>query len=410
MRGRSWSLFLALVILVSAGCGTIVWSQQNGEARKRIEVSKRKGLQRTLRKEKSRIHKLRRLTADKHAYCLEKVTALDNVLASAFKNMNFNGSAAWVVNGERIWSKSVGFKSLERYDPLSNQDAYQLASVSKQFTAIAILILKERGQLQLDDLVSQYLPDFVYTGITIRHLLQHTSGLPNYMQILEVHWKLSDLPDNNEMLGLLYRKKLPIHFKPGTRFEYSNTGYAVLASIIEKVSGKRYADFMQEEIFSKAGMQDAFVFHGSDTLDRVTGYHQVGKKLKPVKRDVSDGIIGDKNIFASLNDMIAWYKALRDNTLISEETTQEAFTQGRLKNGMRIPYGMGFRIKQTAGTKIVYHQGLWNGFRTSFVMYPDRAEAYILLNHTNHPAKHIITSRIEKVISKQSERLAELPG
>jgi CubicO group peptidase (beta-lactamase class C family) len=165
-------------------------------------------------------------------------------LKSQAEHFNFNGTVLVAEGGKVIYQGSFGLADYYAGRPLNDSSLFELASVSKQFTATGILLLRERGRLSLTDSLRMFFPELPYSGITLHHLLTHTSGLPDYESLMESRWNRSRIAHNNDVIALMASEKPPVHFAPGTRWEYSNMGYLLLASIIEKVSGKSFAAFM----------------------------------------------------------------------------------------------------------------------------------------------------------------------
>jgi CubicO group peptidase (beta-lactamase class C family) len=195
-----------------------------------------------------------------------KEERLQNLIDRYEKYYHFNGSVLVSWKGQVICDKTMGYADFATKDPLTSQSHFQLASVSKQFTAMAIMMLKQRGLLDFDDEVRKYIPQWPYPGMTIRHLLTHTSGLSNYMYYVEHQWNSPVAPYNHEVVAMLIKNKTALNFVPGRYHAYCNTGYVVLAYIVEKVSGEFFADFLDENIFKPLGMKNTFAY--SATINR----------------------------------------------------------------------------------------------------------------------------------------------
>jgi CubicO group peptidase (beta-lactamase class C family) len=310
-------------------------------------------------------------------------------LDELLKRRRFNGSVMVAHQGKAVYQRHMGFANFadqREFDVTNN--VFQLASVGKQFTAMAIMILQEKGALEFDDEVNMHIPDFPYPNITIRHLLNHTSGLQNYMYLIEHYWKDDRLPNQNDLLQIFLDRTLPLNFTPGRRFSYSNTGYAFLALVVESITGQTFAKFVKDEIFDPLGMKHSFVFVPDQTVPESiipllsSGHERMGRHQRVIPFDNLDGIAGDKGVFSCLEDLLKWDNALSNNTLISEQTSISAFERGRLRNGYAINYGFGFRIRKEQENDIIYHNGWWRGFRTSYVRLPDNT-LIVILNNTN---------------------------
>lgn len=330
----------------------------------------------------------------------DKINRIDSFMDYNSITPNFQGNMLIAYKGNILYSNSNGYADPQKKTQLDENSVFQLASISKQFTAMAVMMLKERGELSYSDTINKYITNFPYEGITIRMLLNHTSGLPNYMWLLENHWNKNYTPYNDDVLDLMAQHKLNLYFKPGTRFSYSNTGYIVLASIVEEVSGERFDKFLKENIFEPLEMNNSYVVsliynHKKDHLD---GFYKWGKSYRKISQNINDATVGDKGIYSTINDLFKWDKALYENKLITEETKQEAYKKVQLKNGNHYPYGFGFRIKEFNNKKVVYHYGKWNGFRTGIVRFVEDTSTIILLNHTNAPGATRITESIQDVL------------
>ncbi|WP_317175580.1 serine hydrolase domain-containing protein [Pontibacter beigongshangensis] len=322
-------------------------------------------------------------TADSARLLGHKVDSLFNYL---HRKKGFNGTVLVTKYDQVICRNAYGYADFARKDTLCLETAFQLASVSKPFTAMAIMILKEQGELSYEDSVQQYIPDFPYKGITIRHLLMHRSGLPNYTYFSEKLW-----PDrkvsltNNDVLSLMAVHQPNFNSKPNARFEYSNTGYAVLASIVEKASGMAFSDFLQEHIFEPLQMTQTFTF--SQDLNAPSGKvahgHLVGKRKR--SPDFLDSVLGDKGVYSTVEDLYKWDQALYTQRLVKRETLDEAFTGFGLPKKDNEDYGFGWRIRRIeSGDTVVYHGGLWHGYNTYLLRNPkDHSAIIVLSNLTN---------------------------
>lgn len=327
----------------------------------------------------------------------EKIRRIDSFMQAHHNKYNFQGNVLVAHRGHMIYKGSFGYTHPGKKKPVKPEAVFQLASVTKQFTAMAAMIAIEKNLLHYNDTVTRYFPDFPYEGVTVRMLLNHTAGLPNYMWLLEHHWNQERIPYNTDVMELLAKHKLSLHFQPGTRFGYSNTGYVVLASVIEKATNKRFDRFVEQEIFAPLDMENSFVHCaaypevGRKHLD---GYKYWGRRYRKVPPTVNDGTVGDKGVYSTIEDLYKWDQALYNNTLVSRETMKEALEPVELKNGNHYPYGFGFRLREVAGKKVVYHYGKWNGFRTGIIRYVEDTSTIIILNHTDRPFNSKITRNL----------------
>jgi len=330
-------------------------------------------------------------------FYVEKVARIDSLMQS---RRSFNGALLVAVKGVPIFSKTYGYADFRKRKEITASTAFQLASVSKQFTAMAIMMLKEQGKLAYEDSVQKFIPEFPYQGITIRRLLNHSAGLPNYMWLVEHKWNQSYPPYNDEVLKMLCDEKPGRYFIPGTRFDYSNTNYMVLASIVEKASGMRFDRFLQENIFQPLGMNNSFVYSAnySCKVEGAKGYRRYGRGYREIPATQNDGAVGDKGVYASLIDLYKWDQALYSHRLIGAKTLEEAFSPLILHGKYNMHYGFGFRLRENDAGHVVYHNGKWNGFRTGLHRYIDEKATVIILNNTNKPGNTRIIREIQEIL------------
>ncbi len=295
----------------------------------------------------------------------------------------FNGGILVAKNGRVIFEDYHGFYNLQKKDSLTRHSAFHLASVSKTFTAMAVLKLAELGKLTIDDDVKKFFPAFPYDGITVRLLLSHRSALPNYIYFMEkLGWDKKQYCSNQDMLDYMIKFKPPMAGNPGTHFTYCNTNYALLGLIIEKASGQSYADFLQKYFFTPLHMDDTYVFKLSDSATAMPSYDWRGR---PERMTFLDTGFGDKNIYSTPEDLLKWDQALYNNQIFSNETLEAAFTPySNEKPGIR-NYGYGWRMNvYPDGKKIIYHNGWWHGSNTVFIrMIQDSVTIIVLGNKYN---------------------------
>jgi len=295
----------------------------------------------------------------------------------------FNGAMLVAKKGVVIFEQYHGVEDFRNKMLIGESSSFQLASVSKTFTAMGILYLMERGQLRLEDTLQTYFPDFPYMGITIRMLLNHRSGLPNYLYFCDSLWKgdKGAFLNNDELIRLMVQHKPPMQHQPDTHFQYCNTNYMLLGSIIEKISNKKYADFMRQTFFEPLGMTNTFVFDPTGTpRPHQTISHKYNGRAEP--DTYFDGVIGDKGIYSTAQDMLKWDQALYSGNLFKESTLEEAYKPySNEKPGIR-NYGLGWRLMiYPEGGKIVYHNGWWHGNNTVFYRFVQDSTTLIILGN-----------------------------
>lgn len=313
-------------------------------------------------------------------------TRFDSLFNSVAERKGFNGNVLVGIHGHAIYKNSFGYSDLRTKEPLNIKSVFQIASVTKQFTAIAIMMLQEEGKLSYTDTIQKFIPDFPYKNITIKQLLSHRSGLPNYMYFTGRYWKKKrEYLTNEQVLDLMIKHKPYPDFQPDRRYKYSNTGYAMLALIVERLSGLPFDEYMEQKIFKPLGMTSTFVYNprNQKTIEYETkGYN---KNRRKSYTDFLDGVTGDKGIYSTVEDMFLWDQALYSEQLVKQSTLDEAFTPVSYDYKRDNNYGYGFRIDTLSdGSKIVYHGGWWRGYNSLFVRrLDDHTTIIILCNKVN---------------------------
>jgi CubicO group peptidase (beta-lactamase class C family) len=302
-------------------------------------------------------------------------------------NKGFNGGILIAIEGEVIYEKYTGKTDLRKNDSLTNSTAFHIASTSKTFTAIAILRMVEQGTISLNDSLEKFFPRFPYPGITIKMLLNHRSGLPNYLYFMSNN-KWGILPNkkwnrqyatNQDVLKMMYDKKPDPTGRADGRFNYSNTNYILLALIIEKISGKPFPLYMQENIFAPLQMQNTFVFTLKDTLTATPSFTNKGLFWE---YDFLDATYGDKNLYTTPQDLLKWDQALYSDQVISKSMQDSAFAPYSFEKPSVHNYGLGWRLQFLPnGKKVVYHFGKWHGSNAAFARLMDEKVTIIILGN-----------------------------
>jgi CubicO group peptidase (beta-lactamase class C family) len=313
---------------------------------------------------------------------------LDEIFNKLRNTYGFNGAVLISEKDHVIYRKAFGYSDLQSRQELNTKSVFQLASVSKQFTAVAIMMLKSRGLLKYEDKVTKFFPNFPWHEVTIRHLLNHRSGIPDYRWFLDPLMVDKNKPvSNQEMMRQFAIHKPNTYFSTGAHHAYSNSGYAVLAAIVEKLSGTSFSNFMKLAVFEPLGMKQTYVYSKCDKPippGAVKGYERNGAYEAP--NDAFNGITGDKNVYSTVEDLFLWDQALYSNKLLPQNELQEAFQPGSPELKGYRNYGFGWRINQhITDKKIVYHSGWWRGFRTFFLRnLHDHSTIIILSNTVNY--------------------------
>ncbi|KXX68784.1 hypothetical protein AVL50_18270 [Flammeovirga sp. SJP92] len=310
----------------------------------------------------------------------------DSTFTKLHKLRQFNGVVLGAKDKQIVYKKAFGYRNIRRRTRLEEDDIFQLASVSKQFTASAILLLEQDSLLSVNDSINQYFPNFPYPGITIKMLLDHRSGLPNYIYLMDRELKDKHTPIDNQLcIDYMYEHQPGKYGSPDKSFRYSNSGYMLLASIVEKVAQTPFSTFLEQRIFTPLGMDSTFTFDPVKVQQDNIPYGHTGGGRK-FEEYMLDGVLGDKSVYSNVEDLFKWHKALLGDSLLSEESKEKAFTFHSPKRKGSHNYGFGWRLfKPSDGTKVIYHGGWWRGYSTLFVHYPE-SEAFliILTNRVNH--------------------------
>ena len=302
-----------------------------------------------------------------------------------------NGVVLYAEQGRVVYEKAFGWRDLSKRqkDSLRVDDAFQLSSDSKMFTAEAIMLLKAEGKLDYDDDVRKYIPQLPYEGVTIRHLLNHRSGLPRYDAMADQHWPDRKKPFSNEaMIKMLAEKKPEPYGTPDGSYFYNNINYALLATVVERASGMHFEDFMRERIFEPLGMSHSYIYSmRNDTL--VSLYMPVDAhghdlfKNGPLKtqNDYLNGVMGDKIMFSTVEDLWKFNQALDKHVLLPDSLQAEAFKPGSPEWKNDENYGFGWRMsKEHPG--MYFHFGWWKGYRSAIIRDTNKNRFLAVLTNT----------------------------
>jgi CubicO group peptidase (beta-lactamase class C family) len=297
------------------------------------------------------------------------VKAIEDIIVAEMARQKVPGVAVAVIHkGEPLLAKGYGLANVEHAVPVTADTVFQSGSVGKQFTAAAVLLLVEDGKLSLDDPVTKYLPDapWRWHAIRIRHLLAHTSGIPDYEDT-----RFDFRRDYTEDELARYAFGLTPEFEPGARWSYSNTGYVLLGHIVRKASGKFYGDVLRDRVFGPAGMASARVISEADIVPhRAAGYRLVNGQLKnqdwvsPSLNTTADG-----SLYLSVRDLVAWDTAVRRRAVLSDASWSQAFSPAALRSGKTYPYGCGWAVDDDRGQRRHHHGGAWQGFKAYIARY-----------------------------------------
>jgi CubicO group peptidase (beta-lactamase class C family) len=333
-------------------------------------------------------------------------------LDSLFKTVpDFSGVLLIADKGKPVYHKAFGYKNFLTQEPLDTTSVFELASVSKQFTSMIIMMLKKEGKLDYDEPIEKYISGLPYRGITIRHLLSHTSGLPDYQAIMDQHWDKHKIAGNNDNITYLIKYHPERLFPPGERFEYSNTGYMLLASIAEKASGRDFIELCREWIFRRIGMEmtDIRTKEQKRGLSQTAwGHIYVEEKQKYVPADSFPAFnyaiwLGNRKgpgrVSATSSDLLKWDRALYSETLVEKQFLNDAFSPATLNNGSLSQYGFGWYLSQDPKEgKIVYHTGDNPGYRTIIIRFVDINKTVIFLSNNAHKKYDELLKGVQNIL------------
>ena len=329
---------------------------------------------------------------------------MDSLISSEFKETEGPGLVFLVAkNGKPIYEKAIGKANLELNVDMATNQVFQIASMTKQFTAVAALILEEQGKLSVNDAVSKYIPDYPNgNNITLHHLLKHTSGIKDFTKIKA----LKDISQKEMTPKMMvdFFKNEKVDFLPGEKFEYNNSGYVLLGYIIELVSKESYATFLQKNIFEKAGMNHTLYATDRQIVkNRAYGYHKkesgyVNKTVISYSIPFSSGAL-----MSTTEDLLQWQNALTQNKLLKKESLEKAFRKYKLNNGEEISYGYGWHIKDILGTVSREHGGHLFGYKSMAVYIPSKDIYAVTLSNCDCNSPTEITRKIAEIALKNFE-------
>jgi CubicO group peptidase (beta-lactamase class C family) len=321
---------------------------------------------------------------------------MNDFLTGQAKYFRFNGNVLVAQNGNIITKGSYGFADFDSKRLLNDSSVFELASVSKQFTATGILLLKDKGKLKLTDSLRQYFPELPYHNISIWHMLTHTSGLPDYFGLMIEKWDHSKIAFNNDMIAFLVKENPPVVFAPGTKWEYSNTAYVILASIIEKISGQTFREYMATNIFEPLQMRHTRIYNtrrsSKDSIANYAfgyGYNDSLKSYILPDNDPNanfvvylDGLQGDGIVNSTTLDLLKWDRAVKNHALLTKETQEEMLKEQAMYDTLRKRYyGYGVMLEKNELGNIISHSGGWPGYVTCLARNIDKDQTYVVLSN-----------------------------
>jgi CubicO group peptidase (beta-lactamase class C family) len=337
--------------------------------------------------------------------CSQKTEPIAEIFQD-YQGENPGAAVAIIQDGEIVYHQSFGMAELETERSVQSNTNFRLASVTKQFTATAILLLEERGLIDLNWTLDQVFEDFPEYGqnIQIHHLLNHTSGIWDYEDFVPDSALANPVMDQG-VLAIIQNTD-QTYFPAGEQFRYSNTAYALLALMVEKYSGQDFPEFLEENIFKPLDMNAtvAHIKNQNTVTERAYGYSKENDQWIRKDQSSTSAVLGDGGIYSNVLDLFKWDQALYNGPILPKSTIEKTFTNGKLNDGSLIDYGLAWHIKAYQREKVVYHTGSSTSFRNIFYRIPSKQLSIIILTNRNDPEEERMIDIAEKVLRKFQER------
>lgn len=331
--------------------------------------------------------------------CTQKIDPIEEIFLD-YQGENPGAAVAIIQGGEIIYHQSFGMAEMETKRPVQVNTNFRLASVSKQFTATSILLLEERGLIDLNWPLAEVFENFPGYGqnIQIHHLLNHTSGIWDYEDFVSDTAMINRIMDQG-VLEIIQNTD-QTYFPAGEQFRYSNTAYALLALMVEKYSGQTFPDFLEENIFNPLGMEAtvAHIQNQNTVNERAYGYSKKNDIWIRKDQSSTSAVLGDGGIYSNVLDLHKWEQALLNGTILPKTTIEKTFTKGQLNDGSIIDYGLAWHIKDFEGEKVIYHTGSSTSFRNIIYRIPSKQLCIIILTNRNKPVEERMVDLAEKVM------------
>ena len=323
--------------------------------------------------------------------------SIDNIMKD-YASANTPGASVLVFQHNKIvFEKGYGVSNIKTQEPINPNTNFRLASVTKQFTAMSILLLEQRHLLSLEDPITKYLPGFPAYGknIKVKHLLTHSAGLVDYEDLMPLT-QTTQLHDTN-CLQLMFRTD-SLYFPAGTQYKYSNTGYAILALVVEQVSGISFAQFLQQNIFKPLGLKTTVAFEEGKSVvaNRAYGHSFENGTWLQTDQSLTSAVLGDGGIYTNTEEYTKWIKALWSYRFLNEAQQQSAWGRTQLDNGKIIDYGYGWHVEDFKQITHPFHDGSSIGFRNSVGLFPEQQLMVIVLTNRN---EHDPIEEVHKIAS-----------
>lgn len=313
----------------------------------------------------------------------------------------FNGNVLVSKNGKIIYKKSFGYADYNMKKELDDNSVFDCGSIAKEFTAMGILLLKDKGKISYSDTLRKLFPELPFINVTVQQLLTHTSGMPDGFELIEKYFDHSKIATNDDLIHLLESKKPTLLFKPGENLMYSETGFNLLASIIEKISGQSYKTYMDEQIFKPLGMIHTQVVNVSRSAKNIPGYahgyvysdslnkYLLADSLQFGWTTYLAGITGEGMIITTTEDLLKWDRALKNHSLLTETTQQEMLSLHAEKKFPAVSFGYGIRVGKNDVGNYIFHNGYYPGYTSMHLRYTDEDVTVIVLSNNEAHSEFI---------------------
>ena len=328
-------------------------------------------------------------------------SVFESYMKAQANHYGFNGNVLVSKNGKVIYKKSFGYADYNVKKELDENSLFDCGSIAKEFTAMGILLLKDKGKISYSDTLRKFFPELPYTNVTVQQLLTHTSGMADGFELVEKYFDHSKIATNDDLIRLLESEKPALLFKPGENLMYSGTGFNLLASIIEKISGQSYKTYMDEQVFKPLGMIYTQVANGPRSAETIPGYaygfmysDSLNKYLRADSQH-SDwttylaGITGEGMIITTTGDLLKWDRALRNHSLLTETTQQEMLSLHAEKKFPAVSFGYGIRVGKNDVGNYVFHNGYYPGYLSMHLRYTDDDVTVIVLSNNESHSEFI---------------------
>lgn len=315
-----------------------------------------------------------------------KSKELDKYFKRRHERIGFNGSILFAENGVVVYENQFGYADVGKKAKIDKKTRFQIASATKPFTTYAIMLLKQEGELNYEDSVQHYFPEFPYKGITIKLLMIHKSGLPEYFYFADKLWPDRTKPiSNRDVIELMIKEQPQRYYLPNRKYNYINTNYCLLAAIVEKITGNTFEEFMKNEVFDPLEMNDTFIYNKSRPTENTNVAIGYSRRRRKAEDTYLNGVVGDKGIYTTVNDMLKFDQAIYNGEPVEKDILEEAFKPAHKRLYIHDNYGFGWRINaKDSENVIVYHTGWWKGFRSWFIRQLGTKKTIIVLSNMSN--------------------------